>query len=650
MVTGKIQAILKCAQARACDWFAAVRAALALRLKRLPEDIKPVYAAIARGAETVSGLDRLPLFCMMFCVFVTSVGFFFGKSVSFKAFWLGLIVSFCLALMHSIARALSYLLVMLAIWLVTAYTFTYVHWDASVCHFPMAQALVEGWNPVLEATNEGLKAALKTPCNFDHILCAPKITALSSAIVSKGTNLFTATMFLPCCLFIALFSLAYRFAVEEFGCSKYCAAVFATCVFLPVQLMNYLMYGTVDSVKFASTLSSVFAMLIWWRSRSAKDAVMFWMCLSTCSVSKTAGFGIWLILGGIASVVGFRRQLFRRLALCSVVFFLLVGASPYVTQWIHGGSPFYPAHTFVQGRATKDLTGDFISSRNDDALDMGYLGRVVYAWFSPKLATKCSGWCLGRSDYKPTFSWPTANGYGDNFSTLMCLSLLLLPCVRNRKVAAFFGLVFLLDNLTPAKYLGFCRYFPEMYAIPFVTFMGAIYCPRWSWRRAHRPVVVSWQVLLSAVAFLTVWNLIQWYDLTTSMEKLRQDQYAKLSGEASKAQIKTTPHWAFGTAATRRLLAAGMTPVSKPSKDAVVVHYTDSFTWFRTMVPDTNKAEADRLVKEMQQRKQIRHGIMGALNKPLLLFANYEFGGYGWPSMLFQPDVGRLWKFKKESK
>ena len=618
--------------------------------KRLWECIKRMYAFLAVGAETVNGLDRLPLVCMMLCVFATSAGFFIGKAVSVKTFWLGLAITFCLALMHSIVRAFGYLLVMLAIWLVTAYTFTYVHWDASVCHFPMAQAMVEGWNPVLAATGEGLKAALKTPCNFDHILCAPKIGAISSAIVSKGTNLFTAAMFLPCCLFIALFSLSYRFAVEEFKCSKFCGALFATCVFLPVQLLNYLMYGTVDSIKFASALASVFALLTWWRSRSAKDGVMFWLCLSTCSVSKTAGFGIWLILGGIACVAGLKQRLFRRLALCSVVFFLLVGASPYITQWIHGGSPFYPAHSFVQERPTKDLTGDFISSRNGDARDMGYIGRVVHAWFSQDLAKKCTGLWLGREKYEPVFGWPTANGYGDNFATLMCLSLLLLPCVKNRKVAAFFAIVFLMDNLTPAKYLGFCRYFPEMYAIPFVTFMGAIYCPRWSWRRAHRPVVAVWHVLLSAVAFMTMWNLVHWYDFTISMEKLRQTQYAKLLGESTTAQIKQTPHWAFGTVASRRLLAAGIKPVGKAPRGSLQVYFADSFSWFRTMVPGARKSEADRLAIAMQKKKQIRHGIMGDLTAPCKQFANYEFGGYGWPHMLFQPDLGLLREFRKEAK
>ena len=56
METVYIQTILKRVQAQACDWLASVRTALTLRLKRLPEDIKQIYAVIARGAETVNGL------------------------------------------------------------------------------------------------------------------------------------------------------------------------------------------------------------------------------------------------------------------------------------------------------------------------------------------------------------------------------------------------------------------------------------------------------------------------------------------------------------------------------------------------------------------------------------------------------------------
>ena len=375
---------------------------------------------------------------------------------------------------------------------------------------------------------------------------------------------------------------------------------------------------------------------------------MFWLCLSACSVSKTAGLGIWLMLGAVACVAGFRRQTFRRLALCSAIFFLIVGASPYLTQWIHGGSPFYPAHSFLPERKTRDLTGDFISSRNADALAMGYAGRVAYAWFSPELAKKCSGWWLGKKKYEPVFGWPPANGYGDNFAVLMCLSLLLLPFVRSRRVVAFFVIVSVVDNLAPAKYLGFCRYFPEMYAIPFVTFMGAVFCPKWNWGRASRFVTAAWQVLLSGVAVMTALNLIRWYDLSISMEKVRQDQYAKILAASSTAQIKKKPHQVFETVASRRLLAAGIRPVGNTARNSQKVFFTDLFEWFRTMVPDTDNNTADDLVKVMLKRKQIRHGIMGDLTQPCKQFTNYRFGGYGLPHILFQPDAALLNEFKRK--
>ena len=606
------------------------------------------YSAV--WAEAISRIDRLPLFTMMFCAFVTAVGFFVGKAVSYKAFWLGVALSFSLALLHSIARAVGYLLMMAGIWLVTAYTFTYVHWDASVCHFPMAQAMVEGWNPVLDATHEGLKTTLKGVCNFDHILCAPKITAIVSAVVSKGTNLFTATMFLPCCLFIALFSVAFRFVVEEFRCSKTTGALFAISIFLPVELINYLMYGTVDSVKYASTLASVFALLLWIRTKSREDAVMFCMCLSVCAVCKTAGIGIWIMLGGAFLVFNWKRRLCRMLALSSFIFVAAVGTSPYITQWIHGGSPFYPSHSFVENRPKRDLTHDFISSRNSDALEMGAIGRVIYAWFSQDLAKSGTKWYLDKDKYNPIFGWPSATGYGENFSFLMWLSLCLLPFIKNKKPFLFFMIVFLVDNIAPLRYLGFYRYFPEMYAIPFVTLMGFAYSPRWSSKGGRKVLAVGWNVILTGIAFLTLRNLIQWYDFTFSMERLRQNQYKKISDIGAPVVVKSVPHRVFEPVASRRLMAAGIEPVKPSKRKSVNVYFTDKYNWFRTMVPGLDRQEADRLVEELKKEKQIRHGLIHDITSLEKINTHYQYGGMGWPHILFQPSPEMLRKFKKGGK
>lgn len=56
--------------------------------------------------------------------------------------------------------------------------------------------------------------------------------------------------------------------------------------------------------------------------------------------------------------------------------------------------------TFDPRVEIRDITADFTG--NADALSMGFLSRVVYAWVSPGLAVKGCAW-LSESPLAPTF-------------------------------------------------------------------------------------------------------------------------------------------------------------------------------------------------------------------------------------------------------
>lgn len=590
----------------------------------------------AVNESQINAAARLPLFSCMLAATITSAGFFFGKPVSGAAFWIATTVSLALAMMHSARRALEFLALTGFAWIAAAYTFSYSGWDPAVCHFPMAQAMVEGWNPVLHGTTDGLMNVLKAPCNIDHILCAPKLTAIVSACVSKATGLFTATTFLPVCIFYCTFSLARQFALTVFGASQVVAILFAFCVSMPVEIMNYVVHGTVDSVKYLSVAGSVFALVLWLRSRSVPDAMLFWLILSAAALCKTAGLAVWILLGATALAVGFREKIARRLALASVAFMLVAGASPYLTQWINGGSPFYPAHTFVTGRATKDLTYDFVTSRNKDALEMGWLGRVVYAWFSSDLATWATGKSLRKENYAPKFGWPSATGMHQSFRVMMVLSLLMLPFVRKKSVWAFCGMTFIIGNATPVRYIGFYRYFPEMYAIPFVAFMGFAYAPRFDsqwFRRIARPAVWAF---LSYMTVLTVAISSTWFGFNLSLEALRQRQYAALAAKWPEARIGYMPVRQFAVAASRRMAAAGIRPVASESQDLPTVHYPDFYGWCRTMIPAESRKAAEDMAAELCRQKPAQHSLLHNFTTPSKLWKGYVSGGE-WPHILFQP-------------
>ena len=603
------------------------------------ECLKKASLRFRRGLARsgLNRLDRLPLLTMMIAGFISASGFFFGKPVSGKAFWAGVLAAAGLAAFHSWRRVLGYLGLMAAAWIVTAYTFTYSAWDPAICHFPMAQALVEGWNPVLNATEDGFKAIMAAPCGVDHILCAPKFPAIASACISKSTGLFTGTMFLPICVFYALFATVDRFARLEFGCSRPVAILFAFVVATPVELMHYVVFGNVDAVKYLSVLGAVFAFLSWFRTRQIPDAVLLWMFLATGAVSKMTGVGVFLLLGATALAMGFRDRLFRKLSLAAVVFVLVVGASPFLTQWIQNGSPFYPGHTFDVHRATHDLTSDFVQNRNDDARRMGWLARVVYAWFSPGLAEAGCRIAYDKPDFKPDLHrWPRTNGMGGNFCVLMCASLLALPFTRNRRVWAFCGIVFLLDNLAPLRYLGFFRYFPEMYAIPFVTFMGLSYNPllgRRTIERFVRPIVLTG---LCYVAGLTVLLAHTWFGFNVAMEAARQQQYEKLASRHKEARIGHLPHVAFTAVASRRMMSAGIWPVSSRKRNAFEIHYGKAVPGCMTMVPAENPKESEDISFRAHKAGIAQQSLVAHLLNPAGLCTRFKLSG-PWPRPLFQP-------------
>jgi len=597
----------------------------------------PLFAGFRRAVNEseINALDRLPVFTACATVFLSCAGFFFGRPLSPLPFWICFAVSLLLALCRSPVRALCFVASMALAWLVSAFSFTYVGWDAAACHFPMAQAIVEGWNPVLSATAEGFKAAINLPCAIDHILCAPKVVAIMSACVSKSTGLFTAAMFLPACLWPAAVSLAYGFARSEFGCGKPTAAAFALAVSIPLDLLPFAMIGKVDLAKYLAVVSALFALVKWIRTKRTPDAIFFFMLASVCAVSKTAGIVIYAILVAIALAFGFGRIAVRRLALASLVFVLVAGASPYLTQWIHFGSPFYPAHSFVESYGTRDLTNDFIARRNADALKMGRAERIAYAWFSSGLAVEACRKIHGNPDFNPDLTrHPSSDGLGENFRLLMCISLCMLPFIRNKRVLCLIALIFLLSNIGPVKYLGFARYFPEMYAIPYLAFMGFAYNPR---RRNARFDGICRTAASCATCYAAAFAVVcavTWFGFNLSLEALRQVQYAKLAPACPEARIANLSHDLLSVTATRRMMSAGIEPVMD-KREGVPAVYLSSIEKL-TMVPAFTKEECTALADGLSRSKFAKWHVTSYLFKPHAFFKNYRFGG-GWPHPVFQP-------------
>lgn len=447
--------------------------------------------------------------------------------------------------------------------LATALTFSYVGYDTLAYHFPMQRLLAEGWNPVADATMEDFQALLRADGGGAlrpwHTLFLPRLAALCGASVGALTGFFVADAFLGYALFLALWRVAARFAREHWRCGAAMAALFAAALVLSPAL-PWLLVGLVDHLVYAGLLGAALAYLTWRRTRLPGDLLLAALCLGSAMLSKTTG----LLWGGLACVLAValdrRRVGLRRALLALACFGLVVGASPFLTSWAHHGSPFYPYFT-LGGHPPVDITGDF--DGNADALAMGYPTRILYAWVSPALAVRLCAWLSGDPGFSPLFTvYGGAAGWGAAFRVLLLLSAVALTLARPNAVTALCLFLFATANLAPLKYIGYARYFPQIWAIPFLAAFNLAYAPRPILARLRpllRPAVACG---VAALTLLGGARALAYQGRQWRLEHERQTRFAAMAARSSA--------WALSGAEPsytlrKRMEAAGLTLTTDPA-------------------------------------------------------------------------------------
>lgn len=433
-----------------------------------------------------------------------SVGFFFGFTCSplylwgsfiFIAFWAGY---------HSWKRFVTFILWTLGFLCLTAYTFSYTGTDAGAYHIPMQRLLAEGWNPIFTSSIEEFQAYVADMGKLSpyHTLFLPKTTALCGALISLSTRLWCADAFLGYTLILLLFVTAQRFSSQYWTNNTFASTLFALALTCSTKVTSFLA-GQVDYTAYAALLSAILALPLWLNSKSPRNLVIFSISLVFCMTSKSTGFicGIILLLSGL--VLAYRNNQYWWFCVSTLLVVIVIGAAPLLTAWIQYGSPFYPSMTFDPNIAPVDITSDFIG--NPDGERMGYIARIVYAWFSQTLAIKGCAWFYNSPSFAPEFYVAGGvGGLGTIFRLLFCFSLVAL--LLSKKNAVFWIALFILisSNLAPLKYLGYNRYFPQMWALPFLSFFNFLYAPRCS-------LLLRWQKIMkicAAVALIAFISLI----------------------------------------------------------------------------------------------------------------------------------------------
>ena len=482
----------------------------------------------------VSALALADILQMILFLFnVSCSGWPFGVSVSLVA-----IILLC----ENSKLALKYLLIIGVLLILTAFTTSYCSHDAIGYHFPAQDILIRGWNPIYEATRESFEKYVgATQFAVDYVLFLPRINALTGALVASAVGFFVADSFLNYAFLFLLFAVSVRFSEKFWGASRLSAVVFS-CGIVWTSKVTSIFAGLTDYLLYSTTLISIFSLVLWLRKHERRD--LYCMCLSMifCAFAKSAGMFYIVVLLVLLFAKGRHFSEVRWAVFLWGICFLLLGFSPFVTSTLHYGCPFYPAVSFSSAHPAVEMTHDF--GGNADALQMGYFARICYAWVSPSLAIKCCAWWYGKDVFNPMFQvCGGVAGLGTWYRLLLLFSC--LSFLASRKNAVFYVCIgiLLISNIAPLKWIGFARYFPLMWAVPFLAFFNFVFNPIWLFQNKMIQRVLMPGVLLFTMVFsgLFAARSMAFFGRQLAMERERQKMLSEVLRGKNDFQIEN--HW-----------------------------------------------------------------------------------------------------------
>ena len=524
----------------------------------------------------VCSIEFLLVSTVLFPSVIASAGFFVGHTVSASYFYLVFALMLCCATVAHWKRAILYLLLIGSCAIATAYTFSYVGTDAQNYHFPMQYLLRHGWNPVFDSTIEKFSAlAGDAQLAIYHALFLPKFSALCGAIAASAFGLFSGDGFLGYVLIISLLSFAFKFARQYWCASVAWAVMFAAALTFSTKITSFLA-GQVDYSTYASFCVTMMSLVLYIRDRRLQDLALFFVASSVCMSSKTTGILSCFVLIVMMLPKWYRRGEFWLTLLFLGMFVALVGASPLLTAWIQYGSPFYPSMSFDPRVGIVDITSDFTG--NADALSMGYFSRICYAWISPRITVSLIRLFENNPAFNPVFTvCGGVAGPGLWFNMLLLLSALLLVFSKKNIVTWLCLVIFVSSNFAPLKYIGYGRYFPQIWAIlPFavLNFVCEPNSAMWKKTPAYlkRVGLIGLGAVLMIFAGLSFARTIAYQCRMLVQENLRQNLIAQFAGY----QNVKVDGWSYRFTNVARFRQAGMKLVKSNDGKVDTVMQPDS--------------------------------------------------------------------------
>ena len=360
--------------------------------------------------------------------------------------------------------------------------------------------------------------------------------------------------------------MSLRFARRYWNVGAWMGIPFAFCMTFSPGIF-FIISGFIDYSSYASLCIAALSLGLYRNDRKLSDLMLFVVASCICMTMKTTGILCVGLLVVLTLPLLWKRTAYWHALMALGLLVAVVGASPLLTNWIQYGSPFYPSMTFNPHVQVVDITNDFTG--NADAMSMGYLSRICYVWGSPKLTAAAIRLLGGNPSFNPVFSvGGGVAGLGLWFNILLLISVVLLVVSRKNLVTWLCVIIFVSSNFAPVKYIGYERYFPQIWAILPLAVMNYVCATRHalSWTRlkpVHKIASVVVLVSLVGLAGMHLSRFVRFFAGAMVREGLRQNLISSLPKEVEVDETF------FGYTAVQRFRQAGVEMTRKGEGDAI---------------------------------------------------------------------------------
>ncbi len=458
--------------------------------------------------ERLFTLETALLFFPVFTVFLGCAGFLIGRPVTGLWFYGALSATAALLMLGAASRRdglrrIALFAAIVAACAFCASLFLFIdglgNTDSILYHAPGAMLMAEGWNPVLCSSVEAVRDRYAMPANgvwTQHIALLPKMNWVFAASAFRATGSMTMGTLSCLLLMISAGWCAFRFFRIFFRAnSRVTAALFAAGIAFSAKAANSLA-GCNDYYLYAGLVILIFSLFAHLKTGSVRDLVFAALALPWCWCVKMGGipwsfmilavfFAVLAgrVLSGRATIALFTAPVVC--VVCAVIAGFVIGFSPYITNWVNYSSPFYPEHTFsaaVKALPEHDITGTLTG--NADAESMGHLSRFAYAWISKEGTLACLRLWHGKGFNPEFYVFGGVEGMGGSMRLLLIISFAGLLAARRSLLDAVYALLLISVIFVPVKFIGYARYTPQVWVLPFIGCFAAACLPgAWAARR-----------------------------------------------------------------------------------------------------------------------------------------------------------------------